>query len=86
MILAWIGGQGDRLFAPAPRASNAAFVALQQVVEGFGRGDSNKSRFERNLREMVADKFIGQAANGAYLIMPRGQALVTKKSLLTYRP
>jgi hypothetical protein len=49
-------------------------------------GDSNKPRFERNLREMVADKFIGQAANGEYFIMPRGQALVTKKSLLTYRP
>jgi hypothetical protein len=49
-------------------------------------GDSNKSRFQRNLREMVADKFIGQAANGEYFIMPRGQALVTKKSLLAYRP
>jgi hypothetical protein len=46
----------------------------------------DKSRFERNLREMVADKFIGQAANGEYFIMPRGQVLVTKKSLLTYRP
>ena len=46
----------------------------------------DKSRFERNLREMVAGKFIGQAANGEYFIMPRGQALVTKKSLLTYRP
>jgi hypothetical protein len=49
-------------------------------------GDSNKSRFQRNLREMVADKFIGQAANGEYFIMPRGQVLVTKKSLLSYRP
>lgn len=49
-------------------------------------GDSNKSRFQRNLREMVDDKFIGRAANGEYFIMPRGQALVTKKSLLTYRP
>jgi hypothetical protein len=49
-------------------------------------GDANKLRFERNLREMVADKFIGQAANGEYFIMPRGQALVTKKSLLSYRP
>jgi len=49
-------------------------------------GDSNKSRFQRNLREMVAGKFIGQAATGEYFIMPRGQALVTNKSLLTYRP
>jgi len=49
-------------------------------------GDSNKSRFQRNLSEMVADKFIGRAANGEYFIMPRGQALVTKNSLLTYKP
>lgn len=49
-------------------------------------GDSNKPRFQRNLQEMVAGKFIGQAANGDYFIMPRGQALTTKKSLLTYRP
>ena len=49
-------------------------------------GDSNKPRFRRNLGEMVADKLIGLAANGDYFIMPRGQALVTKKSLLSYRP
>lgn len=49
-------------------------------------GDSNKSRFQRNLQEMVTAKFVGRAANGEYFIMPRGQALVTKKSLLTYRP
>jgi hypothetical protein len=49
-------------------------------------GDSNKSRFQRNLQEMVDDKFIGRAASGEYFIMPRGQALVTKKSLLTYKP
>jgi hypothetical protein len=49
-------------------------------------GDSNKSRFQRNLRKMVDEKFIGRAGNGEYFIMPRGQALVTKKSLLTYRP
>ena len=49
-------------------------------------GDSNKSRFERTLRKMVDAKFISQAANGEYFIMPRGQALVTKESLLTYRP
>jgi hypothetical protein len=49
-------------------------------------GDSNKSRFRRNLREMVTDKLIGQSVNGDYFIMPRGQALVTEKSLLNYRP
>jgi hypothetical protein len=49
-------------------------------------GDSNKSRFRRNLREMVTDKLIGQTANGDYFIMPRGQALVASKSLLSYRP
>jgi hypothetical protein len=49
-------------------------------------GDSNKSRFQRNLGEMATEKFIGRAANGEYFIMPRGQALVTKESLLTYRP
>ncbi len=49
-------------------------------------GDSNKPRFQRNLQEMVDGKFIGRAANGEYFIMPRGQALVTKKNLLTYRP
>ncbi|CAN5527044.1 hypothetical protein BH11PSE4_BH11PSE4_11970 [soil metagenome] len=49
-------------------------------------GDSNKSRFLRSLQEMVAGKFIGRAANGDYFIMPRGQALVTKKSLLAYKP
>jgi hypothetical protein len=49
-------------------------------------GDSNKSRFQRNLREMVSDKLIGSAADGDYFIMPRGQAQVMKKSLLTYKP
>jgi hypothetical protein len=49
-------------------------------------GDSNKSRFQDNLRGMVKEKFIGKASNGEYFIMPRGQALVTKESLLTYRP
>jgi hypothetical protein len=48
--------------------------------------DSTKSRFRRNLQEMVSEKLIGKAANGEYFIMPRGQALVTAKSLLTYRP
>ena len=49
-------------------------------------GDSNSSRFRRNLREMVSDKLIGIDANGEYFIMPRGRALVTKKSLLSYSP
>lgn len=49
-------------------------------------GDSNKSRFQRSLEKMVDDKFIGQAASGEYFIMPRGQAVVTKDSLLTYKP
>jgi hypothetical protein len=49
-------------------------------------GDSNKSRFRRNLKEMVADKLIGLDANGDYFIMPRGQAVVTEKSLLSYNP
>jgi hypothetical protein len=48
-------------------------------------GDSNKSRVRRKLREMVKDKLIGVAANGDYFIMPRGQALVTEKSLLSYK-
>jgi hypothetical protein len=49
-------------------------------------GDSNKSRVRRKLQEMVNDKLIGLAANGDYFIMPRGQALVTVKSLLSYKP
>jgi len=49
-------------------------------------GDSNKSRVRSKLKEMVADKLIGIAANGDYFIMPRGQAIVTKNSLLQYRP
>ncbi len=48
--------------------------------------DSNKSRFRRNLKEMVSDKLIGIAADGSYFIMPRGQAVVTERSLLTYKP
>jgi hypothetical protein len=49
-------------------------------------GDSNKPRFQRNLREMVDGKFIGKANNAEYFIMPRGQSHVIKKSLLTYKP
>jgi hypothetical protein len=48
--------------------------------------DTNSSRFRRNLREMVADRLIGLGADGEYFIMPRGQAAVAKKSLLTYSP
>ncbi|QQO32098.1 hypothetical protein JJC00_26370 [Bradyrhizobium diazoefficiens] len=63
------------------RSANASAAFLESKV-----GDSNKSRFRRNLREMVDEKLIGQAANGDYFVLPRGQALVTKNSLLTYRP
>lgn len=49
-------------------------------------GDSNKSRVRRKLQEMVNDRLIGLAATGDYFIMPRGQALVTDKSLLSYKP
>jgi hypothetical protein len=74
------------------KAKQEVLVLLTKNVSATGEflyeksGDSNRSRFERNLREMVAEKFIGRAVNGEYFIMPRGQALVTKKSLLTYRP
>jgi len=49
-------------------------------------GDTNKSRVQAKLKEMVADKFIGRATTGEYFIMPRGQAFVTANSLLHYRP
>lgn len=49
-------------------------------------GDSNKSRVRNKLKQMVDDKLIGLDANGDYFIMPRGQAVVTKDSLLQYRP
>ena len=48
--------------------------------------DSNKSRVRTKLKEMVAGKLIDLAADGDYFIMPRGQAQVTKNSLLQYRP
>ena len=60
-------------------SANAAFLEARV-------GDSNNSRFRRNPREMVNDKLIGHAANGDYFILPRGQALVSNQSLLTYRP
>lgn len=49
-------------------------------------GDTNKSRVQSKLKQMVADKLIGLAATGHYFIMPRGQAFVTANSLLHYRP
>jgi hypothetical protein len=63
------------------RAASASAEYLESKTK-----DSNKSRFHRNLREMVADKQIGQAPSGQYFIMPRGQAIVSKKSLLSYKP
>jgi hypothetical protein len=49
-------------------------------------GDTNKSRVQSKLKEMVAEKLIGLTATGDYFIMPRGQAFVTTNSLLNYRP
>jgi hypothetical protein len=74
------------------KAKDEVLVLLTRNASATGSflqsktGDSNKSRFQRNLREMVSDKLIGVAANGEYFIMPRGQALVASKSLLTYKP
>jgi len=48
--------------------------------------DSNASRFGKTLASMVSSKLIGLGKDGDYFIMPRGQALVLKKSLLTYSP
>jgi hypothetical protein len=47
--------------------------------------DSNGSRFRGTLKDLVKDKFIGVNGQNEYFIMPRGQALVAEKSLLTYR-
>jgi hypothetical protein len=47
--------------------------------------DSNKSRFEKTLKEMTASKFIGKHGD-KYFLMPRGSALVVKESLLNYTP
>jgi hypothetical protein len=63
------------------RNTSAAAAFLETKV-----GDSNKSRVRRKLQEMVNDRLIGLAATGDYFIMPRGQALVTDKSLLSYKP
>lgn len=74
------------------KAKDEVLVLLTRNASATGNfleskiGDSNKSRFQRNLREMVEAKLIGVAANGEYFIMPRGQALVASKSLLTYKP
>jgi hypothetical protein len=74
-------GAKQEVLALLTRNTSATAEFLEAKV-----GDSNKSRFRRNLREMVSSKLIGLAANGEYFIMPRGQALVAKKSLLTYSP
>lgn len=63
------------------RSASAPSSVLESKVS-----DSNKSRVRNKLKEMVADKLIGIAANGDYFIMPRGQASVTANSLLQYRP
>jgi len=63
---------------------NASATAAEFLYDKSG--DSNKSRFQSNLQKMVEGKFIGRASDGEYFIMPRGQALVTKESLLTYSP
>jgi hypothetical protein len=63
------------------RSTSAHAEFLERKVS-----DSNKVRFPRNLREMVDEKLVGKAANDDYFILPRGQALVTKNSLLNYRP
>jgi hypothetical protein len=62
------------------RNASAAAEFLERKV-----GDSNKSRFRRSVQEMVDDKLIGRTANGDYFMMPRGQSLVTKNSLLSYK-
>ena len=88
-------GAGGRLFITRHdlKAKQEVLVLLTKSTSATGEflheksRDSNKSRFQRNLREMgAAQKFIGRAVNGEYFIMPRGQALVTEKSLLTYKP
>jgi hypothetical protein len=74
------------------KAKDEVLVQLTRNTSATGgflhskAGDSNGSRFQRNLREMVSDKLISVAANGEYFIMPHGQALVAKKSLLRYEP
>lgn len=47
--------------------------------------DSNKSRFEKKLQEMVASKLIG-TLGGNYFLLPRGTATVTRERLLAYTP
>ncbi|MBV8849616.1 MAG: hypothetical protein JOZ16_08535 [Methylobacteriaceae bacterium] len=63
------------------RNTSASTDFLQTKV-----GDSNRSRFRGNLQKMEKDKLIGRRANGDYIILPRGQAQVTKDSLLSYKP
>jgi hypothetical protein len=73
-------GAKDEVLVLLTRNASATSAFLETKT-----GDSNKSRFRRNLKEMVADKLIGSAADGDYFIMPRGQALVAQKSLLSYK-
>jgi hypothetical protein len=47
--------------------------------------DRNKSRFQRTLNDMVAQKLVGKN-KGDYFLMPRGAAIVVRESLLSYNP
>ncbi len=47
--------------------------------------DKNKSRFEKTLQGMVADRLIGKAGP-EYFLMPRGSAMVMRDALLEYAP
>ncbi len=46
-------------------------------------GDSNSSRFEKKLGELLSGKFIGEK-NGEYFLLPRGIKAVDEESLLQY--
>jgi hypothetical protein len=46
--------------------------------------DRNKTRFQKTLDEMVAEKLIG-LSNGKYFLLPRGMATVARESLLQFR-
>jgi hypothetical protein len=61
------------------RNANATSEFLESKVS-----DTNKPRFRKTLTKMVGEKFIGRSASGDYFIMPRGQAVVKDKSLLSF--
>lgn len=61
------------------RNSSATSDFLESKVS-----DTNKYRFRKTLTKMTDEKLIGRSAGGDYFIMPRGQAVVTGKSLLTF--